>query len=179
MSESEEKGQIPALVPRNDALVPLQDPQPQIVEELVRRASGSSPQYLDQAIADARQHEELADEVIGRATKDIRKVEAIVKQKDDEVATRNFRTQIYASVVAVVAISAGLLGNILGAAIAGTLGAIIRAEGAAGAYIWHRRKKKIQLLVEEASVQRQRWLDHKRNLALARSKMEGIKSERR
>lgn len=176
---SEEKGEILDLVRQNDALASIPDPQPQIVEELVRNVAGSSPQSLDKIIAEMRILEARASEVIDRATEDIQKVEAIVKQTDDEVAARNFRAQVYASVLTIAAIAAGLLGNVLGAAFAGAFGAFVRAEGAARIYIWHTRKKKIRELVEDASAQRKRWINHKQDLALARSKLEGIQIERR
>ena len=81
-------------------------PKKSPIKAILRKVKASPPQYLSRAIEELKKHEAYAQSVVLRAEQNLQAVDDLVDKKEDQVAGRVFRGNIYAAVLAVAAIVA-------------------------------------------------------------------------
>ncbi|TMQ05984.1 MAG: hypothetical protein E6J90_47480 [Deltaproteobacteria bacterium] len=152
----------------NDEPAPKASP----IKALTRKVKATPPQYVTRAIEELQKHEAHAQKMIAYAEQNLKAVDALVEKKDDQVAGRVFRANIYTALLGVAAIVAGVDHNTAWGVASGVFAIYLRGEGGARSYFWHRLKKKIRSLTSRAMKQHREWTEHKQFIIVERTKLE-------
>jgi len=157
--------------------LPPNPPKPPKPPRRGKKARGSPPNYLVQALDDVQLHQAHAAKVIASGKQNQKAVDTLVKKKDDQVAARTFRSNMYMAILAVAGVVGGLDHNIAGAAAAAIFAAILRGDAAGRTYLWHKTKEKIRSRLAQASERLSEWPKYLQHLDEMRERLERSKSD--